>query len=740
MAAPPAAPSNGEFALVLTARYHAIYETPDKSECPDGLQYSLVEQYRSIYRTEDERRAHDVKFAYYAHLGPNGENVFFNPTVFKDPLPFKELKSRVALGLNLDGKDGDNDFVDPDGRTGIDNELYRVAGCVAGFRTKGSIKETASNFMRISPYNRIVLEVTGVDSMVDDPEVQVAIYRGLDPVPEDGEKNAIPWRTQRIDTRTSARFEARLKGHIEGGYLVTEPKDVVLPDGVQAQVAAEQPYRQMRLRLKLSGVTAEGIMGGYDDVEGWWRTQSKLWGAGAIAEFNHFSPSTLYAALKRYADAYPDPRTGENTAISSAYVVRFVRTIIARPQPMGNPDAPVRPLTTPGAPEQVVAEAVPSMVRLQYTDFGFVYANGEGRTLYTWNGDTPGKSNCNDVHVVELKDAIGTPGMTPEADKRPTCQRVWPPMTAPAGFEPVGKWSAITRHDGSRQLAYAGQPLYASVLDHEPGELNGSGVRAPLWARFEAPPQVQVVTTRYGRVLANGAGMVLYVHAGDTATSSACAGDCLGTWQPFLANELASPVGDWSTIERPDGARQWAYRGHPLYAYGADERPSVAFGHGIGPWRAAVLQQAPARPEVIGVGPTTGGDVLTDRSGKTLYRFVCSEYTPDRLNCDGPDSSQMYRLSICGGPERCGQTWRYLAANGQTRPAGRTWSVVQVDPVSGVFCTNRADTCTQKVWAYMGRPVYTFAGDRRPGDLEGDQIRTFPFMFTRLRPDFKVEP
>jgi predicted lipoprotein with Yx(FWY)xxD motif len=30
-----------------------------------------------------------------------------------------------------------------------------------------------------------------------------------------------------------------------------------------------------------------------------------------------------------------------------------------------------------------------------------------------------------------------------------------------------------------------------------------------------------------------------------------------------------------------------------------------------------------------------------------------------------------------------------------------------------------------RVWAYRGRPVYTYSGDHEPGDMEGHNIRSF---------------
>jgi predicted lipoprotein with Yx(FWY)xxD motif len=47
--------------------------------------------------------------------------------------------------------------------------------------------------------------------------------------------------------------------------------------------------------------------------------------------------------------------------------------------------------------------------------------------------------------------------------------------------------------------------------------------------------------------------------------------------------------------------------------------------------------------------------------------------------------------------------------------------VVYVDPKTG----HEAQAGQQgalRVWAYRGRPVYTYAGDKEPGDIEGNGI------------------
>ncbi len=49
-------------------------------------------------------------------------------------LPYYFAGGKTAIGMNLDGKVGPNDFTSPEGEPGIDNQLFRAIGCVDGFR------------------------------------------------------------------------------------------------------------------------------------------------------------------------------------------------------------------------------------------------------------------------------------------------------------------------------------------------------------------------------------------------------------------------------------------------------------------------------------------------------------------------------------------------------------------------------------------------------------------------------
>jgi predicted lipoprotein with Yx(FWY)xxD motif len=49
---------------------------------------------------------------------------------------------------------------------------------------------------------------------------------------------------------------------------------------------------------------------------------------------------------------------------------------------------------------------------------------------------------------------------------------------------------------------------------------------------------------------------------------------------PFVAPEGAKEEGDWKVVARPDGARQWSWKGMLLYTYAKDQKPGDVSGEG----------------------------------------------------------------------------------------------------------------------------------------------------------------
>jgi predicted lipoprotein with Yx(FWY)xxD motif len=180
----------------------------------------------------------------------------------------------------------------------------------------------------------------------------------------------------------------------------------------------------------------------------------------------------------------------------------------------------------------------------------------------------------------------------------------------------------------------------------------------------------------------------------------------------------AGPHGDWAIIERAPGIKQWTFRRKPLYRYAFDTHVRSSEGTDVPGWHNVFTQRAPPPPAQFMVKDTTAGQVLADRNGKTIYSYSCGDDAVDQLGCDHPSEPQVYRFALCGGgdPERCLSTFPYVFADEDAASTSRSWSVVWIDPLTG----RRADarhSGAMRVWAFRDRPVYTYAGDVRPGDV-----------------------
>lgn len=91
-------------------------------------------------------------------------------------------------------------------------------------------------------------------------------------------------------------------------------------------------------------------------------------------------------------------------------------------------------------------------------------------------------------------------------------------------------------------------------------------------------------------VLTGTNGMTLYTFDKDAVGSgkSVCNGPCAGNWPPLAAAEDAKADGDFSIITRDDGAKQWAFKGKPLYFWVKDQKPGDQTGQGFnGVWQVA---------------------------------------------------------------------------------------------------------------------------------------------------------
>lgn len=105
------------------------------------------------------------------------------------------------------------------------------------------------------------------------------------------------------------------------------------------------------------------------------------------------------------------------------------------------------------------AASMPPGVAVRTLDNGKkVLADAKGMTLYTYQRDSAGKSNCTG-----------------------RCVANWPPLMAADNAVPMGSWTVVTRDDGKKMWAYKTMPLYTFARDAKPGDITGDGAASGAW-------------------------------------------------------------------------------------------------------------------------------------------------------------------------------------------------------------------------------------------------------------------
>lgn len=310
---------NRTIGFALTDARWAIRQTENgKTECPDGFNEGPRAQFNALYpeggTVEETRLVRESASRY--------------PLDHEDNFSYRQAQGKYAIGLNLDGEVGSDDFMSDDGEAGIDNQLFRAIGCTRLFRAPdGTFAHFTNMWVREMNYNRILVELTNVDSLTNDDEVDVTLYRGKDRLMTDATgANIMPGGSNRVDYRFGKRFIHRLKGKIEDGVLTTEAADVHWPWAVFLQRPGAYDIRGLRFKVELGPEHAEGIVAGYADIETWYAQLIRSWSTHH-SSYGGLSQPSLYRQLLSLADGYPD-ETGANTALSSAITIRMTQVFI----------------------------------------------------------------------------------------------------------------------------------------------------------------------------------------------------------------------------------------------------------------------------------------------------------------------------------------------------------------------------------------------------------------------------
>jgi predicted lipoprotein with Yx(FWY)xxD motif len=101
-----------------------------------------------------------------------------------------------------------------------------------------------------------------------------------------------------------------------------------------------------------------------------------------------------------------------------------------------------------------------------------------------------------------------------------------------------------------------------------------------------------------------------------------------------------------------------------------------------------IFASSAASAQMLKTADTPKGKTFVDAKGMTLYTF----------------DKDAGGKSMCNGP--CAENWPPLAAAADAKPTADMTIVVRDDG--------------KKMWAYKGKPLYTFKNDAAPGETKGD--------------------
>jgi len=254
-------------------------------------------------------------------------DVYANPESMPDP-NLKLVEGPIGYGFNLDGKVKPTDFTDPEtGEKGVDNQLYRVLGCINELKTHTLTDRPP---LQLNYWNVLyeqmpawLIEVSGIADPQNSPDVTVTITRAFEAPTKDSGGNVETNLTFTSDP--NPRWRNVVHGRIKDGVLTTDTFDMnMLGDPFWIQ---EFHFKDARIRAKIDEHgDFRGFLGGYHAwFPFYWQYGSEGWGVDAT---NNVDLPGFYYALKKSADADPDPKTGQNRMISSAWLLEAVPAFV----------------------------------------------------------------------------------------------------------------------------------------------------------------------------------------------------------------------------------------------------------------------------------------------------------------------------------------------------------------------------------------------------------------------------
>jgi hypothetical protein len=189
-----------------------------------------------------------------------------------------------------------------------------------------------SNDKMLEGMYTIVIRLSGNKDPMNDDKATLEIGYSPDHVNKQTDGRASSSYSFRI---VNNEQYSRVKATIKNGVVETEQvADLHTPRfGWFPNQMGDADFHQGRIRLEIGpDGYVSGLIGGYRD----WRdlySEDTFTQSGATVETrDHHDLVGMYYALKRNADAMPDPKTGQNMGISIAYRIKAVPAYVIDPE------------------------------------------------------------------------------------------------------------------------------------------------------------------------------------------------------------------------------------------------------------------------------------------------------------------------------------------------------------------------------------------------------------------------
>jgi len=245
----------------------------------------------------------------------------FPAAVTKDP-GLEIVQGKHAYGFDLGGP-AKNKFIDPETGQQVDNQIWRAVGCHPNFAQRPPPEmpfgEALGWDALIDASPGWAMQISGDDLSKDGP-VTITLDRTVRHLERDAKFGVRSNVTYVLDP--SQRSNNVLQGEIREGVLTVKSGEIFMLAGFPWYTHVDLSNLKMRMSSSSEGNgKIEGYWGGHTSWHGWVYFYT--------ARAANADPVAYYWNLQKLADADPDPVTGQNRKISTAWRMQAVPAFLA---------------------------------------------------------------------------------------------------------------------------------------------------------------------------------------------------------------------------------------------------------------------------------------------------------------------------------------------------------------------------------------------------------------------------